>query len=114
MNQDGRSSTSAVPRHVAIVMDGNGRWALSRGLPRTEGHQEGLKATKRIVREASGLRLALDYGEQEILGGSVKRAVLTADSVLIGEFNRPRRAPLRVRDVWLEVDGLLLNPQRLM
>jgi len=44
----------------------------------------------------------------------VKRAVLTADSVLIGEFNRPRRAPLRVRDVRLEVDGLLINPQRLM
>jgi len=66
------------------------------------------------VREASGLRLALDYGEREIVRGSVKRAVLTADSVLIGEFNRPRRAPLRVRDVRLEVDGLLLNPQRLM
>jgi len=66
------------------------------------------------VREASGLRLALDYGERDILRGSVKRAVLTADSVLIGEFNRPRRAPLRVRKVRLEVDGLLLNPQRLM
>jgi 4-amino-4-deoxy-L-arabinose transferase-like glycosyltransferase len=66
------------------------------------------------LREALGLRLALDYGEREILRGSVKHAVLTADAALIGEFNRPRRAPLRVRDVRLEIDGLLLNPHRLM
>ena len=65
------------------------------------------------MREASSLRLALDYAGPEILRGRVKRAVLTADSVLVGEFNRPRRAPLRVRDVRLEVDGLLFNPQRL-
>ncbi len=66
------------------------------------------------MREASGLRLALDYAGPEILRGRVKRAVLTADSVLVGEFNRPRRAPLRVRDVRLDVDGLLFNPQRLV
>lgn len=41
------------PAHVAIFMDGNGRWAQSRGLPRTEGHREGLKAAKRIVKAAS-------------------------------------------------------------
>jgi dolichyl-phosphate-mannose-protein mannosyltransferase/DUF2993 family protein len=66
------------------------------------------------MREASSLRLALDYAGPEILRGRLKRAVLTADSVLVGEFNRPRRAPLRVRDVRLEVDGLLFNPQRLV
>ena len=38
-----------VPSHVAIIMDGNGRWAKARGLPRTEGHQKGLEAAKRIV-----------------------------------------------------------------
>ena len=47
--------TSSVPAHVGIIMDGNGRWARSRGLPRTEGHVEGLKAAKRIVREAARL-----------------------------------------------------------
>jgi len=41
------------PAHVAIFMDGNGRWAQARGLPRTEGHREGLKAAKRIVKAAS-------------------------------------------------------------
>jgi hypothetical protein len=65
------------------------------------------------LREASNLRFNLDYGGEEILRGRVKRAELTADSVLVGEFSRPRRAPLRVRDVKLEVDGLLFNPQRL-
>ncbi len=37
------------PQHVAIIMDGNGRWAKARGLPRTEGHREGLKTAKQIV-----------------------------------------------------------------
>ena len=43
------------PAHVAIFMDGNGRWAKARGLPRTEGHREGLKAAKRIVKAAAGM-----------------------------------------------------------
>lgn len=38
-----------VPSHVAIIMDGNGRWAKQRGLARTEGHEEGLEVAKRIV-----------------------------------------------------------------
>lgn len=40
------------PRHVAIIMDGNGRWAKARGLPRTLGHREGVEALRRVV-EAS-------------------------------------------------------------
>lgn len=43
---------SPVPNHVAIIMDGNGRWATQRGLNRTEGHKEGVKVVKKIV-EAS-------------------------------------------------------------
>ena len=47
-----------VPSHVAIIMDGNGRWATKRNLPRTEGHREGLKVAKRIVKaaELAGVR----------------------------------------------------------
>lgn len=41
-----------VPRHVAIIMDGNGRWAKSHGLPRTEGHRRGTENLRRILREA--------------------------------------------------------------
>jgi undecaprenyl diphosphate synthase len=43
------------PVHIGIIMDGNGRWAQSRSLVRTQGHLEGLKAAKRIVKAASDL-----------------------------------------------------------
>ena len=36
----------ALPRHIAIIMDGNGRWAEIRGLPRIAGHQEGIKSVR--------------------------------------------------------------------
>jgi len=45
----------AVPRHVAIIMDGNGRWAAERGLPRGEGHRRGVEALRRTVRAAGDL-----------------------------------------------------------
>ena len=44
-----------LPKHVGVIMDGNGRWAKSRGLPRTEGHREGLKTAKVIVKAAEDL-----------------------------------------------------------
>jgi undecaprenyl diphosphate synthase len=43
------------PRHVALIMDGNGRWAQSRGLPRALGHREGVQALKRTVQAAPSL-----------------------------------------------------------
>ena len=46
-------STSALPRHIAIVMDGNGRWAQQRALPRTAGHRQGAKAVRRVVQACS-------------------------------------------------------------
>ena len=42
-----------LPCHIGIIMDGNGRWAQSRNLPRTAGHREGLNAAKDVVRAAS-------------------------------------------------------------
>jgi undecaprenyl diphosphate synthase len=41
-----------MPRHVAVIMDGNGRWAAARGLPRVEGHRRGVEALRRTVRAA--------------------------------------------------------------
>ncbi|PTW61140.1 undecaprenyl pyrophosphate synthetase [Breoghania corrubedonensis] len=46
------SIDGCVPRHVAIIMDGNGRWAKARGLPRTEGHRRGAEVIRRIVRRS--------------------------------------------------------------
>jgi undecaprenyl diphosphate synthase len=48
-----------VPRHVAIIMDGNGRWAAQRGLPRTEGHRRGVEALRRTVRAAGDLGIGV-------------------------------------------------------
>ena len=47
------------PRHVAIIMDGNGRWAQSRGLPRAVGHRMGVEAVRRTVR--AGIELGVEY-----------------------------------------------------
>ncbi len=49
------SKERRVPAHVGLIMDGNGRWAKSRGLPRTEGHREGLKTAKVIVKAAEDI-----------------------------------------------------------
>ncbi|WP_417308455.1 isoprenyl transferase [Devosia sp.] len=49
-----------IPRHLAVIMDGNGRWAQARGKQRTEGHVEGVKALRRMV------DLAIRYGVQHL------------------------------------------------
>ena len=48
-----------VPRHVAIIMDGNGRWAAAHGLPRVEGHRRGVEALRRTVRAAGDLGISV-------------------------------------------------------
>lgn len=68
-----------IPTHVAIIMDGNGRWAQQRGLPRIEGHREGAKAVQAVMRacKESGVRYLTLYAfstenwarpENEIMG----------------------------------------------
>ncbi|MFO0947126.1 MAG: isoprenyl transferase [Planctomycetota bacterium] len=47
-----------LPRHVAIIMDGNGRWAQRRGMPRIEGHRRGVHSVRRVVEEGCRLGLA--------------------------------------------------------
>jgi undecaprenyl diphosphate synthase len=48
-------ASTQVPRHIAIIMDGNGRWAQQRGLPRSAGHRGGVEAVRRTVRAAKEL-----------------------------------------------------------
>jgi undecaprenyl diphosphate synthase len=48
-----------IPQHIAIIMDGNGRWAKAKGMPRTAGHQQGVETVKKITEEAT--RLGVKY-----------------------------------------------------
>ena len=56
-------SASHLPAHIAVIMDGNGRWAKARGLPRIEGHRRGLEALRHLVRAADkrGIRYLTVY-----------------------------------------------------
>ncbi len=51
------TNKAVTPRHVGIIMDGNGRWAQSRGLPRIAGHQAGVEAARRIIKECVELHI---------------------------------------------------------
>ncbi len=55
----GETDGFEVPRHVAIIMDGNGRWAAARGLPRVEGHRRGVEALRKTVRAAGELGISI-------------------------------------------------------
>jgi len=52
-------AAAGIPRHVAIIMDGNGRWAQKRGLPRTAGHKQGVETVRDVVRAAG--ELGIEY-----------------------------------------------------
>lgn len=52
-------SKLVIPRHVALILDGNGRWAKKRGLPRTAGHKQGCVTVEKTVEDAA--RLGIDY-----------------------------------------------------
>lgn len=57
--KDAAPDMQKIPRHIAVIMDGNGRWAEKRGLPRSAGHKEGVETVKRIAEEA--VRLGVEY-----------------------------------------------------
>ncbi|MCK9461519.1 MAG: polyprenyl diphosphate synthase [Proteobacteria bacterium] len=82
----------ALPKHVGIIMDGNGRWARSRGLPRVAGHREGAKAVDRIVtacrkRGISFLTL-FAFSSQNWVRPSLEVQALMA---LLGEYLKSER-----------------------
>lgn len=59
LKQENQQSGGAIPSHVAVIMDGNGRWAKNRGLPRSAGHTAGATTFRRITRYAS--RIGIKY-----------------------------------------------------
>jgi undecaprenyl diphosphate synthase len=92
-----------IPVHVGIIMDGNGRWAQGRGLARTQGHLEGLKAAKKIVKAASdaGVKYLTLYvfstENWKRAGEEVGFIMALIRQYLRGELNFYRENRIRIR-----------------
>lgn len=109
-----------VPRHVAIIMDGNGRWAAARRLPRIAGHRQGIEAVRKIVRAAPklGIKTLTLYafssenwrrpaGEVEDLMGLLRHYLVSeiaeleaqgARLTVIGDYQRLKPALVKLID----------------
>ena len=103
MSFNNEIDAARIPRHVAIIMDGNGRWAKAKGLPRTAGHQEGVETVKKITEEA--VRLGVKY--------------LTLYTFSTENWNRPEAEvqalmSLLVAAIHRETPELMKNNVRLM
>jgi len=85
-----------IPLHVAVIMDGNGRWASRRGLPRIAGHREGVKALKRTVEYCS--QIGVKY--------------LTAYSFSSENWNRPKKEVSALMDLFYETVAVELNEMK--
>jgi len=96
------TSSKTIPRHVAVIMDGNGRWAKERGLPRIEGHRQGVESVRDVVRTA----------------GKIGVGYLTLYAFSAENWSRPRHevaALMRLLEKYLrdEIDELNENNVRL-
>ena len=96
------SDLQNIPRHVAVIMDGNGRWAKERGLPRIEGHRQGVESVREVVRTA----------------GQIGIGYLTLYAFSAENWSRPRHevaALMRLLEKYLreEIDELNENNVRL-
>jgi undecaprenyl diphosphate synthase len=97
-----------LPRHIAIIMDGNGRWARQRGLPRLHGHYEGRQATRRIVQACVDWKI----GALSVYAFSVENWTRPLEEVeglldLMATALEEELADLCRNDVRLEVSGRL-------
>ena len=124
-----------VPKHIAIIMDGNGRWAKKRALPRVAGHHEGMKVVRKITRIANKLNVKtltvyafstenwkrpkpeVEYLmklPEEFLGTFLPELIEENVRVeMIGDFNsipaHTQRAVQKAMDDTKDNDGLILN-----
>ena len=102
MNRD----HSDLPRHVAIIMDGNGRWARARGLDRIEGHAQGARAVRHAVETAA--RIGIEY--LTLYAFSVNNWARPSEEVqalmaLMVDFARSEQSELRQNGIRVEVIG---------
>ena len=116
-----------LPRHIAVIMDGNGRWAAARGLPRVAGHKAGVDSVRAIVRAAgelglktltlysfsteNWLRPAEEVGDlMKLLSWALNKETLDLDknNVRLSAIGRLEALPLAVRK---ELEGAIISLQ---
>lgn len=102
----GGSQATDLPSHVAIIMDGNGRWAAQRGMPRAQGHRAGVEAVRRTVRAAGelGIRYLTIYSFSSENWSRPKSEVLDLMS-LLKRFIRKDLAELHRAGVRVKIIG---------
>ncbi|MGE5785187.1 MAG: polyprenyl diphosphate synthase [Myxococcales bacterium] len=103
---DVNNGQRALPRHVAIIMDGNGRWAKARGKQRISGHSEGAKAVRHAVETAS--RIGIEYLTlYAFSANNWARPTLEVEALmaLLIDFARKERAELRQNGIRVRVIG---------
>jgi undecaprenyl diphosphate synthase len=99
-------ATLDAPRHVAVIMDGNGRWASARGLPRVAGHRRGVEALRRTVRAASDLGIqVLTIFSFSSENWSRPRAEIRELMGLLRRFIRHDLAELHASNVCVRIIG---------
>jgi undecaprenyl diphosphate synthase len=122
-----------VPQHVGIIMDGNGRWAQARGLPRSAGHRAGTENLRRVLRAAVefGIKILTIYafstenwsrpdGEVHalltVLEGVIDRELqeLHEEGVQLRHVGRPERLPQKLQQKIRQAIELTKNNQRLL
>ena len=122
-----------IPRHVAIIMDGNGRWAISRGLPRLAGHRAGTENLRRIIRASAefGVKYLTIYafstenwgrppeevnGLMRILEDVIDRelAELHKEGVQLRHIGRLERLDPKIQEKVLHAIDLTKNNDRLV
>jgi undecaprenyl diphosphate synthase len=94
-----------LPTHIAIIMDGNGRWATARGLPRAEGHRVGTEAVRRVVRSCIdfGIKYLTIYAfstenwarPQEEVNG----LMMLLETVVVNELDELHREGVRIQHI---------------
>lgn len=97
-----------VPRHVAIIMDGNGRWAKERGLPRTEGHRQGAETVRRVT-EVCG-EIGVEYLTLYAFSSeNWKRPKREVDALmrLLEQFLRKKTPEMKEQNIRLQAIGRL-------
>ena len=104
------AAPKTIPRHVAIIMDGNGRWAKSQGLPRIKGHEQGAEAVRECVEGCGDLKIEyLTLYAFSAENWQRPKAEVFALMHLLEKFLKEKTKELRDKNVRLQAIGRLTD-----